>query len=240
MVLNETFKNKRVLVIGDSFTDILGTHYTWLNRLRIHYNWNIDNKSIAGSGSHYAFHTFMNYTEDFDICIFAWSEPTRLFHKCIPNLNSNEAVNKTHMIPWQKDIYKAAQHYYMHLIHDEMEVYKNTALLFWLDHYLKNNYPNKLFIHFHCFPKHNWTENVYEKIKEIDDSSFYHTFETGLNISPTLLKLSSSDPDQPNNYAVDQRSGHLSKQVHEKLFYSLVNYFKKNEYENGKIVDIGF
>lgn len=241
MTLNEQLKNKRVLVIGDSFTDILGSHYSWLNRLRVHFNWEITNKSIPGSGSHYAFHTFMNNKDDFDICIFGWSEPTRLFHESVPNLNSSEATRQTHMQQWQKDIYRAAQHYYMHLVNDEMERYKNAALLYWLDDYLEKNYTDKYFIHFHCFPVYNWysQESVFELIKDMDEPNFYHTFKTGLNVSPTLLKLSSLDSEQPDDYGFDDRTGHLSKSMHDKVFYGLSDYFKKHAYEDNNIVNIG-
>jgi hypothetical protein len=239
MILNEILKNKRVLVIGDSFISILDTPFSWLNRLRIHFNWSVDDRSVMGSGSHYTFYEFLNNQEDFDVCIFAWSEPSRLFIPAVPWLNSSEVQHKNHMESWQKDIYRAAQHYYMHLLNHDMEVYKNTAMLYWLDSQLKEKYSDKYFFHFHSFPKPLHSEdNIYESVKEHSDPNFYHTFANGINLSPSLLKLSTLDPDCPDDYAFDQRPGHLSKTMHDKIFYRLVDYFKKNDYINGDIIEV--
>lgn len=240
MLLNESLKNLRVLVIGDSFTDILDTHYTWLNRLRIHYNWSIDNLSIPGTGSFYAWHTFLNYNKEFDLCIFAWSEPSRFYHESVPCLNSSEVKLKQKMSPWMKDIYRAGQLYYMHLCNWEHKDLENIAMLYWLDNQLIEKYKDKKFIHFHSFPyvKEPIAINVYEYIKTKNEDMFYHTFKTGINVGPTLVKISSNDPDAPTDYAFDHRPGHLSKHLHDKLFYSLVDYFKKNSYTNGDTIRI--
>jgi hypothetical protein len=244
MLLRKSLKNKRVLVIGDSFTDILGTNTTWLSQLKTHYNWEIDNLSVSGAGSHYAWHTFLDYKKSFDVCIFAWSEPSRFYVPGIPYLNSSEATNMTRMLHWQKNIYKAAQHYYAFLQNLEFDSLRNTAMLFWLDHYLSENYKDKKFIHFHCFPNINsqFIQNkyldVYELVKTANDNSFYHTFKTGINASPTLLKLSSLDKDAPKDYGIDPRSGHFGQDMHNKIFYNLINYFNENEYKNGDIIDL--
>ena len=239
MLLNEELKNKRVLVIGDSFTDIIGTSYSWLNRLRIHYSWSVDNRSVPGSGSDYAFYEFMYNTQDFDICIFAWSEPDRFFIPGVPHLNSSEVKLKKLMEPWQKDIYKAAQHYYMHLRNEEMIIYKNVALLHWFDDYLSKKYKDKIFLHFHSFPKPDIKDNVYTSVKDMDEPNLYHTFKTGINITPSLLKISVTDPDAPEDFGNDHRAGHLSKQLHERLFYGLIENFKKHTYTDNNIIDLG-
>lgn len=239
MLLNEELKNKRVLVIGDSFTDILSTSYSWLNRLRVHYNWSVDNRSVTGSGSDYTFYEFMHNTQEFDICILAWSEPDRLFIPAAPYLNSSEVQLKKLMQPWQKDIYRAAQHYYIHLRNEEMIIYKNVALLHWFDEYLSKNYNDKIFLHFHSFPKPDINDNVYTSVKDTDTPNLYHTFETGLNITPSLLKLSVTDPDAPEDFANDTRPGHLSKRMHERLFYGLIEHFKKHTYTDNNIINLG-
>ena len=239
MVLNSNLYNKNVLVIGDSFTDVSG-ETTWLYLLAAKYNWNIKNLSIGGSGGHYAWYTFLKSTYSFDICIFCWSEPTRLFHKTIPALNSHEAtVEATRTSVHQKPTYAAARQYYRHLVDPELEDLKYVAMLFWLDDYLGKNYSDKIFLHFYAFPKPPPNGDVYT-IDYCKLSNIYHVFKNGITISPSLLTFSLLDSIKLADYSKDIREGHLSPYLHSVLFDKLIAYFKTHDYKSstGSILNI--
>jgi len=232
-MLEDELYDKRVLVIGDSFSYV-GSEYTWLMSLKNKYNWHLKNLSVAGSGCKYAWFTFIKNVRDFDICIFSWSESFRMFHRHLPGLNPSEAkteAQKTNRS--QTPIYKAARLYYQNLMDMEFDDYTAKAMLFWLDAELEKQYPNKMFFHFHSFP----AGDAYTKI-ESKPSDLMHLFRNGITIAPSLYKLSQQDPNKPENYAVDTREGHLSPDAHKMIYDTIVAYAAANEYKNGDIIQL--
>lgn len=231
-MLDDELYNKRVLIIGDSFT--CPNTDTWLHMLQQRYKWSVINKSVGGSGCKYAWYTFIKNVKDFDVCIFSWSESTRMFHKHLPWLNSSEAKLE-HQKPGNAytPTYKAANLYYQYLMDMEFDDYLAKAMLFWLDAELGNSYSDKMFFHFHSFPAGDAYVNTESGISDL-----MHIFKTGITVAPSLYKLSQQDPQKPSNYAIDKRAGHLGKDYHIKLFNQLIAYATTNEYKNSDIIQL--
>ena len=228
--LDKQLYNKKVLVIGDSFTahgETTENH--WLRLLSLHYNWQVHNLSVGGSGSVFAWHSFLTYDKDFDICIFAWSQPGRLYVPGVPYLNSYEVEHKIQYKEYLKPLYDAASAYYKYVFNNDLENIKNKALLHYLDSVIQEDYEDKMFFHFHSFE--NTGINL---LQTSNKNNFYYCFKNGISFYPSLIYLSINDPDAPDDLGQDRRKGHLSEALHTKIANSFINYTVKNVYQNGR------
>lgn len=238
--------SKRVLVLGDSFTFKHNhTKYHWLNQLAIQNDWKINDLSIAGSGPYYVIDTFLHYIDnlkDYDIILFAWSEPTRFYHRRAPWLNAHECEHRAQFKPGLENLYEAARMWYYHALDFRLEEIKCTGLEYWFDNYLSENFSDKQIYHVYCFPRMNNTGKVeYSKYldscADINNQQVYHLFKTGVSVLPTLVYYSVNDPDKPKSMGHDSRAGHLSESAHHGVFNKL-NTLVNESYSNGRIFKI--
>jgi hypothetical protein len=138
---------KRVLVLGDSFTAHSEFRpYHWLTRLGNTFDWRITNRSISGSGPLYVIDTIlrgMPDARDYDIIIFAWSEPIRFYHPRAPWLNAHETNVKAQFKPGLEKLYAAADLWYKDAMDYELEEIKSTGIQYWFDNYLAENFADR-------------------------------------------------------------------------------------------------
>tara|TARA_B110000503_G_scaffold142967_1_gene241890 strand:- start:1568 stop:2362 length:795 start_codon:yes stop_codon:yes gene_type:complete len=214
---------KNVLVVGDSFTCVPHVLKNWagypvehwLHILEQKYDWNVTNLSMAGSGPYNALRAFMDYDyEEFDLCIFAWSEPVRPFHYQVTDLNPHTAHSELYrQFADQNEVYDAAKGYYKHLYYRNLEMIKLMGTMKWFDEFIKEKYPNKLFWHLQCFGA-----DKAEKVNQenLEEQRLYNIFEHGVTFYPSLFYFSVNDPEMRNinDLAKDSRHGHLSNQLH--------------------------
>jgi hypothetical protein len=236
--------SKQVLVLGDSFTwHHDGKKYHWLNQLAIHNDWKIDNLSIAGSGPFYVVDAFLHYInnlKDYDIILFAWSEPTRFYHRRAPWLNGHECVHRAQFKPGLENLYETAQMWYQYALDFRLEEVKSTGLQYWFDNYLSENFSDKQIYHMYCFPKMGGKveyAKYLESCADINNQQVYHLFKTGVSVLPTLVYYSVNDPDKPKSMGNDTRAGHLSESAHCDIFNKL-NTLVNEPYSSGRIFKI--
>lgn len=219
---------KKVLVFGDSFTDFnagkLSKRENWLHMLQNDNDWEVENFSITGSGPNLALTKFLDYTSDpandFDLCIFAWSEPSRIWNGAVNDINVWSAERKStgHQ---DSEIYKTAQDFFGNYFYNRnLFNIMHKGTLMWLDQYTKKRFPDKQFWHFNCFPALNDGEYRLPEHFENDDNvlvedRLYHVFDNGITIYPSLVWLSDRDSERPDNIQNDWRPGHLGKQLHQ-------------------------
>lgn len=229
---------KNVLVLGDSFTDISYTggdkELHWINFLRLYYGWNIINLSKSGSGINRIVYELLNLNHDFDLCIMAHSQPLRLFHPNVCDINIGTAVYSKELRRSEivdGDIWEAALHYYTHFYDVNLSNLKGIGLHQWIDQYIKEKYPDKRFIHFDCFSLQHPTEQLLENVKL---QRIFHKFSHGMTMYPPLMYMSITDIFRPD-LAKDRRPGHLGFREHTTIFNNIRHIIDHDLYSNGKV-----
>jgi hypothetical protein len=223
---------KKLVCFGDSFADGKNEG-TWISQLAIQNNWNRESFGLGGSGPIYAIEKFFEYIQsgqDFDIAIFCWSEPSRLYNTKVRDVNSYTSQyipkNKT------KDeiaVYKASAQYLQYFYRSDIGQLQLSGVLRWFDSYLKENFSDKLFFHFQCFNASlKWMPGDKENFspKDIENWFLLHLFESGVTAYPPLLYLSINDPDfvEFGDEYDRHRHGHLAKDQHIALSKLLTHY----------------
>lgn len=225
---------KRHSDYADYYEGILARYYnTWPKFM-----------GVPGSGPWSMFMDFLKYMDNVknvgrpDVVLFAWSEPSRLYHREYV-INSGLAMqDPTNWTQRKIDTMDAATEYYRYLIDTEKNNYDLKALMLYTDEITKN-YPDVKFVHMHCW---SIIEDLYYKgwhnhyrEKKLDELDYGHTFKNGAQIRPPLMYLSMLD-EWPTDLARDPRICHLSKNMHTMLGKALKECI--NDYSPGKIVDV--
>lgn len=145
-----------------------------------------------------------------DVCVFCWSEESRLFHREERNLNFRSVESK------KTKIHSVAKDYYLHIYDNEKHRLEYQALMYYFDNVILKKYPNKKFIHLWSFvPLHKW--------------------ETGVEIRPALYEISKGEYDTiPPN---DMRANHLEGYERNKLVADAIKSAIEN-YDDGRLITL--
>ena len=139
-------QHMKIGFFGDSFVEELSNPHSWfhgyqtyLEIIKNHYNAEIVN--LGQGGSSYwdvilkQFTPFMNDLPD--VCVFCWTESSRLFHPTVRNIGPWLAGNSKHIDPIGKLLnykkYNAAKQYYMHLHDQQKAEQERLAALYYFD-----------------------------------------------------------------------------------------------------------
>jgi hypothetical protein len=150
-----------------------------------------------------------------DICVFAWTESHRLFHREYRNLNAI-SIENSNLKKKDIEVYHAALNYFQYFYDREKHDLEYVSLLHYFDKQILSNYKDRKFIHM-------WTFN---------DSMMYR-WENGVEIRPPLIKLiSRSSDDLPIQ---DNAANHLRGENKNNLVYNTI-LDAINNYQNGKLI----
>lgn len=143
-----------------------------------------------------------------DICIFCWTEPHRLFHRTVRNLNyasSKEYVEKS-------KIWKAANDYYEHLWDSECTKLQYQALLEYTDNNILSILPKSTkIIHMWSFGK------MLEDLK-LNNNNFHYQWKHGVTVTPSLTAISLIDSNF-EEFSNNNGPNHLTtKDKNQKVF----------------------
>lgn len=181
---------ENVIIIGDVF-DYTGrisvTIPNWISMLTHQLNTNIIDLTYPGAGTSYNIIKFLKNKEDFDLCIFVWTDVYgTLYHDDVYDLNLNTArqpnLRKKDNHP---SIYNAANLYYTNLISNPITYIEHICLLKGFDTHIKQQYSDKLFWHFYL----NTTSEISE------NELLFYNFTQGLTIYPTVDKINNMDSE---------------------------------------------
>jgi hypothetical protein len=143
-----------------------------------------------------------------DVCIFCWTEPHRLFHRDVRNINyssSRENIDKS-------TIWKAAKDYYEHLWDGECTKLQYQALLEYTDNKILPTLPKSTKI------IHLWSFGKILEDSNLNNNNFHHHWKHGMTITPSLAAISLIDSNLEeffNNYGPN----HLTtKDKNQKVF----------------------
>ena len=222
----------KVIVFGDSFVlfsgpdPLKGEH--WLQRLQAKQNCDLHIEyAQGGSGPLNAISNFYKFyhsgkVNEYDTFIFAWSQPSRLFHKHVSDINfftAQSPIARHH--PNLAKVYESAYVYHDNFYIHQYEDMKLCGVLQWFDKVLCKDFNNKKIIHFHSFSA--GIDFATGETKQIENQYLYHKFESGVTMYPSLMWFSENDPiyDAKQQHR-DQRNGHLSNPDHEIVYNKLM------------------
>lgn len=209
---------------GDSFVSNSGSpcpdeYQTFIRMLSQHYNADLVHTGIGGSSTGDALiNQFMQFVENGknlsaserlyvddlgpgnslpDVCIFSWTDPGRLFHKQIRNINYSQALNYkniSNLTSKEEKIWIAAKEYFENLQDGNFDMILNCALLEYIDTHIFSKYHNKTkIIHMWSFPYNrgiDWfnMEKYFEK-----EMTYPIRWKHGVEIRPALALVSAKN-----------------------------------------------
>ena len=120
-----------------------------------------------------------------DICVFVWSEPYRLFHRVLRNLNTGSTMS---CISSDNPVLSTAANYYLHLHDTELDHYRYAAALHYFDTVVILTFPkNTKIVHLwsfgHVHEGHDENSFLPERLL------YSHTWKNGLEIRPSLTSI---------------------------------------------------
>jgi len=240
-------KNK-LITFGDSFIaqrSLDPTMETWIDYICKENNLELDGYGAPGNGIWNTVLNFLEYEEDFDVCIFAWSEPSREYFplRNIRNIRDGQNWNSKNE---PSDINEKYNKYYMD---ENLWILRAITWLRWFDGFLNDYYSDKKFIHLYCFQQEfnlikqskfgniNLNDILVKnpQQKDLKFNCYPHTFKHGINIRPSLMEFADLLPHRK----VEDGGGllHMDHPVHKSFAKQLNKVLKDELLNNGDIVE---
>jgi hypothetical protein len=182
---------------GDSFCATLESHHgykTYISMIQQHYNAEIINLGYGGSSIYDLLKLQLPpflYDNYLDVYVFVWTDPGRLFHRTVRNLNFASIEERLHD-PIYNPIISAARNFYKYLYDIEIQYLQYIAILKYADSdILPNILSTSKIIHLWSFgelPSGGWNGQDFD----VSEINYSHTWKTGVEVRPSLVTLSLS------------------------------------------------
>lgn len=204
--------NKNIAFFGDSFCSVLKDKYsiennyqTYIEKVSISLDANIVNLGVDGSNIWDV--VLIQMPEVLkkikpDVCIFVWTDPSRIFNRTHRNLNS-WIIQVKEFKNTNRSLHNAVTQYYNYLYDEEKHNLEARALLYYFDNEIISKMKGIKFIHFWSF-----------------ENSVCHRWSTGVEIRPSLEIIS-----RWNNgmlAASDARTNHIEGDEKNNLIKNLI------------------
>lgn len=206
---------KTVAFFGDSF---VGKYEGWVQTFCENYQYNCLHVGKPGADPLYVFEKWKlfneTYNNDVDICIYAHTEPTRLYHPdadmgITAGVVSHHPKFLSKLTDDNYEYLKAASSYFKHLVFGNVESLKSIIFPLGIDRYIEDN--NRVFkkiIHLWSFaPVRTYKNDLKGWTAK---SSWPFSMKTGMNIILDMTNLSASDPEYIVENKFDHRPLHFS------------------------------
>ena len=223
----------KIAGFGDSFITDNALPYSYTNLIGKHFDTDFKHFGYQGSGAWDAFFQFKKSNVDADVVLFVWSNSARLYHNERRNICFSSTLdNKNSTDP----IWKAALAYYSHLFSLEKTIHEHIAFYYWVDDWLKENYPNTKFIHMWGFPASRIdSKNIRDAWDDPENFSYYHTWKNGVDVKPALINLSYQD-GWPGDLSRETRCHHMTPKMHQVLANYVIDAIEN--YEPGRQINM--
>jgi hypothetical protein len=209
---------------GDSFCAnrySLSLNYkTYVSMLSDYYNAKIVNLGKGGSSIGdlilLQLTPFIQKNNVPDICIFVWTDPQRLFHRSIRNLNWGSVQSNTK----RSKVWESARDYFTYLNDWEFTELQYLALLEHVDNNVLPKLPAKTkIVHLWSFgmPK-EWNTAEFKS----NNLEYFYTWKNGVEVRPALMSVSMMD-NPLDDIINDKGPNHLSNKLKNELVF---NYIK--------------
>lgn len=190
---------------GDSFCrDKTHPKYeTYISLLLKHYNAELTHLGFGGSSQwDLIIEQFQKDEHNLpDVCIFTWTEYSRLYHNKVRHIKAWEAleyadkkfkITPTYSFGLQSDVWKSAEAYYKHIYDDHKSRLEYASSLYYFDNVILEAHKNTKFIHLWSYgdqiesllpgddPLQYWEPN---------NLKYLHTWRNGVEIRPSLMSI---------------------------------------------------
>jgi hypothetical protein len=206
---------------GDSFchanSDRPPESETYIKKIEKYYQAEIVNLGVGGSSILdillIQLDPFIKTNTIPDVCIFVWTEHSRIFHKIERNINSGTSK-------WYKDknkMWSAANKFYDHLFDEDLSKLQYKSALEYFDNNILSKFPATTNI------IHLWSYGDFDRWKEesfeLENIKYLHTWKHGTEIRPPLITFALNEFKTLENFSASQAKNHLEGQeVNNKVF----------------------
>lgn len=230
---------------GDSFCQDIDSDYnydTYIKKLANHYNAEITSTGVGGTS---IWDTILIQFEPYrinlpDVCVFVWSDPSRLFNRSIRGINSSSFLNKRiKHIPQHSTAIKL---YYQHIYDIDHAIFSYTSALYYFDNVVLNNITTDTkFIHMWSFGESKDMTAIttgHDSMNHDPRYKFYlHDWKTGIELRPPLASISITESKNIRQLtSVDPRPNHLDGEEKNELVFNWIKH-AIDSYEVGKCLD---
>jgi hypothetical protein len=206
---------------GDSFcacnTKMFWRGETYIKKLQNHYSADIVNLGERGSSIWdlllIQLDPFIKTNTLPDICIFVWTEPDRIFHRTIRNINSGSSRTYKH----KNKIWETANNYYDHLLDRDLSELQYVAGLQYIDNNILSKFPSTTkIVHLWSFGKSmHWND---EGVKP-ENLQYLHTWKHGVEIRPSMMTVALEDGVTLYEFTISDVPNHLkTESMNNKMF----------------------
>ncbi len=240
----------KLITFGDSF--IAQNKYfkeiepiSWLDIICKENNFDLDGYGCSETGILNTIMNFKRYDRDFEVCIFAWTDPNRDY---LPT-RTLKVIRSGYYHSITDKEKKIGEKYYKYFSDDSIRWLLSESVLGNFDKELRELYPDKKFIHLYCFrqefnlikPSKSGNINLndilvkYPQKRDLKFNFYPHTFKHGINIRPSLMEFSDLFPHR--NVVDGGGELHMEHPVHKSLANQLNTVLKDDDLRNGNIVE---
>lgn len=168
-----------------------------------------------------------------DVCIFSWTDIHRLFHRklrgTLSGLGTIKNAFEQSIDLEEKNILRAAEQYYLHLMDTEVNTYRAKALYEWVDNNVFSKLADKTIIHLWSFGT------------APNNCVFPYRWKNGTEIRPSLDEISKLC-NSPNDWRInDKQQRYDVRPNHIPYEYNQIPYnwicTAIDNYKNGMLYD---
>ena len=209
---------------GDSFCasrySLSFNYKTYTSMLSDYYNAKIVNLGTGGSSIGdlilLQLKPFIQKNNVPDICVFVWTDPGRLFHRTIRNLNYTSVQTNTE----RSKVWDSARDYFTYLNDQEFLELQYVALLEHVDNNVLPKLPAKTkIVHLWSFGKPKEWNTVGFNANNLE---YYYTWKNGVEVRPSLMSVCMMGNPLDDIFN-DTAPNHLSNKLKNELVF---NYIK--------------
>lgn len=217
---------------GDSFCAVYKskTVTTYIEQLAAHYGAKITNVGKHATSIGDLLLLQLNPVIDNnsipDVSVFVWTDPNRLFNRKVRGIGRRSSLNLSDNT--SSEIWRAAKQYYTHLHDWELTEMQYIAMMRYVDSKILPTFADKTKI------IHMWSFANFFGDKGLNEITYHHRWETGVEIRPPLHYVASYNED--NIKLIEAGPNHLTTQSKNDLVFNWIKEAIDN-YESGKLIE---
>ena len=203
---------------------------TYIKKLELHYSAEIVHLGLGGSSIYDVilsqFPNFLKENSYPDVCVFVWTDRSRIFHKTVRNITPSTTFDTKHHKDKDLEVWNSAKAYYTHLYDHDSANFQFNASLSYFDHTVLSEFSKSTKI------IHMWSFS----------NQIHHNtprWNTGVEIVPALIEVSKLKCDlehHPGYVGADTSLNHLAGPKKNELVFNWIRNAIDN-YKNGELID---
>lgn len=242
---------------GDSFCEHLNNQHsidnnykTYMELCRDNLNLKIVNMGMGGSSLYDVvlkqLNPLIKTNSVPDVCVFFWTIPQRLYHPVCRSIHLSSALagynpkkeswfSKTYPNEknwFSKDIWDAAQQYFVHLYDEEKSQLEYISFLQYIDNNIMPQLKCKIIHLWSIGNVDNWELHSFKP----DNISYVHDWKHGVEVRPSLMSISAVNGNTFKYPILDDRPNHLDGQLKNNMVFDYIVQ-ALNNYSEGNLLD---